>query len=135
MRVLVLCQYHNWLFLELWQFFYKGLTRNQEIENTSVCVLPYIWRLEGVRDAKFGSNVSNEILLNAAKYQGYSFYRFWVINGKATGRQVKLPPSPRLGLSNYNVLLLVHQFLLKFFHLIHFSLIQSLLFSFRQWPI
>ena len=25
------------------------------------------------------------MLLNAAKCQGYSFYRFWVINGKPTG--------------------------------------------------
>ena len=25
------------------------------------------------------------MLLNAAEYQGYSFYRFWVIKGKSTG--------------------------------------------------
>ena len=25
------------------------------------------------------------MFLNAAKYQGYSFYRFWVINGKPAG--------------------------------------------------
>ena len=27
-------------------------------------------------DTKFGKDVSNEILLNTAKFQGYSFYRF-----------------------------------------------------------
>ena len=32
------------------------------------------------------------MLLNAAKYQRYSFYRFWVIKGKPTGGGVKLPP-------------------------------------------
>ena len=79
-------------------FCYKGLTRNPEIGNTPVWVLPNIWRLEGVRDTKFGTNVSNEMLLNAAKCQGYSFYHFWVIKVKPTGG-LKLSPSlPRLGL-------------------------------------
>ena len=36
-------------------------------------------------DTKFGANVSNRILLNAAKFQGYSLYRFWVIKRKPTG--------------------------------------------------
>ena len=66
-------------------FFYKGLTRNPEIGNTPVWVLPNIWRLGQVMDTKFGTNVSNRMLLNAAKFQGYSFYRFWVIKGKPTG--------------------------------------------------
>ena len=44
-------------------------------------------------DAKFGMNVPNRMWLNAAKFQGYGLYRFWVIKGgKIT------PPSPRLGL-------------------------------------
>ena len=73
-------------------FFYKRLSRNPEIENTPIWVLPNIWRLGRVRDTKFGTKVSNEILLNAAKCQGYGFYRFWVIKGKPT-----VPPS-RLGL-------------------------------------
>ena len=41
------------------------------------------------------------MLLNGAKYQGYSFYRFWVIKEKLTGglKLPPLPPSPpRLGL-------------------------------------
>ena len=44
---------------------------------------PEIWkselqRLRQVKDKKFVTNVSNEMLLNAAKCQGYSFYRFYV---------------------------------------------------------
>ena len=35
-------------------------------------------------DTKFGPNVSNRILLKAAKFQGYGFYRFWVSKGKST---------------------------------------------------
>ena len=60
-------------------YFYKKLTRNLEIGNTTVWVLPNIWRLDGVKDTKFGMDVCNEMLLNAEKYQSYSFYRFWVI--------------------------------------------------------
>ena len=52
--------------------FYKGFTRNLEIGNTPVWVLPNIWRQGNM-------SVSNKMLLNAAKYQVYSFYRFWVI--------------------------------------------------------
>ena len=55
-------------------FFYKGLTRNPEIGNTPVWVLPNIWRLGRVMDTKFDTNVSNKMLLNTAKYQGYSYY-------------------------------------------------------------
>ena len=82
-------------------FFYKGLTWNPEIGNTHVWVLPKIWRLGQVRDTKLGMNVSHKMLLNAAKYQGYSFYRFGIIKGKPTGG-VKLPPTPtpRLGLNS-----------------------------------
>ena len=75
-------------------FFYKGLTRNQEIKNTTIWVLPNIWRLGWVRDTKFGTSVSNELSLNAEKWQDYSFYCFWVIKGKPTGCRVKLPPHP-----------------------------------------
>ena len=66
-------------------FFYKGLTRNNEIGNTPVWGLPNIWRLGQFRDTKFSTKVSNEMLLNTAKCQGYSFYDFWVIKGKLTG--------------------------------------------------
>ena len=66
-------------------FFYKRLTRNPEIGNTPVWILPNIWRLGRVMDTTFGTNVSNRMLLNTAKFQGYSFYRFWVIQRKPTG--------------------------------------------------
>ena len=72
------------LVLELWQF-----TRNSEIGNTSVWVLPTIWRLGQVRNTKFGTNVSIKMLLNVAKCQGCRINRFWVIKGKPTGK-VKL---------------------------------------------
>ena len=79
-------------------FFHKGLTRNPEIGNTPVWVLPNIWRLGQVGDTKFGMSVSNKMLLNPAKCHGYSFYCFWVIKGKPTGGEVKLPAPPKLGL-------------------------------------
>ena len=66
-------------------FFYKGLTRNPEIGNTPVWLLSNIWRLGRVRDTEFGTILSNKMLANATKWQGYSFYRFWVIKGKSTG--------------------------------------------------
>ena len=44
-------------------FLYKGLTRNPEIGNTPLRVLPNIWRLRRVRDTKFGTNVSKKLLL------------------------------------------------------------------------
>ena len=49
-------------------FFYEGLIRNPEIGNTIAWVLPDIWRLGQFRDTKFAANVSNEMLLNAAKF-------------------------------------------------------------------
>ena len=66
-------------------FVYKGLTRNPEIRNTPVLVLLDIWRLEQVRDTKFGMNVSDKMLLNVAKCQGECLYWFWVIKEKPTG--------------------------------------------------
>ena len=54
-------------------------------------------------DTKFGTDVSNKILLNAAKFQGYNSYRFWVIKGKPTGGggggKITSTP-PRLGSIN-----------------------------------
>ena len=71
--------------------FYMGLTRNQEIGNTPVWVFHNIWRLGQVRNTKLGTNVSNIMLLNAAKWQGYNFYRFYVIKGKSTGGTTPIP--------------------------------------------
>ena len=81
-----------------WQFLF--IRDWPEIGNTPVWVLPNIWRLGQVKNTKFITKVSNKILLNAVKCQGYSFYRFWVVKVKPTGGGggVKLPPPPRLGL-------------------------------------
>ena len=73
-------------------FFYKGLTINPEIGSNPVWVLPNIWRLRQVRHTEFGTDVSNKMLLNAAKCQGYSFYRFWIIKWRPTGGGGELPP-------------------------------------------
>ena len=88
------------IFLKLWQFFfYKGLIRNPEIRNNSVWVWINIAKLGQARNTKFSTKVSNKMLLNAAKCQGYIFYRFSVIKGKPT-RAVKYPTHhpPRLAL-------------------------------------
>ena len=45
--------------------FYMWLTRNLEIGNTHVWVLPNIWRLGRVRDTKFSTDVSNKTLLKS----------------------------------------------------------------------
>ena len=77
------------LVLELWQFsFMKDWPEIQ----TTAWVLPNIWKLGQVRDTVFGAIVSNKMLLNATKCQGYSFYCFWVIKGKLTGNG-KIPPT------------------------------------------
>ena len=55
-------------------YFYMGLTRNPEIGNTPIWIFPNIWRLARAKNTKFGTNVSNKMLLNAAKYQGYRSY-------------------------------------------------------------
>ena len=67
-------------------FVYKGLTRNPENGNTPLQGLPNVKdKLGQIRDIKFGTNISNKMLLNAAKYKGYSFYHFRVIMGKPAG--------------------------------------------------
>ena len=90
--------------LELWQFpFIRDWPEIQksDIPLPEFCPIPGDWWK--IRNTKFGTNVSNKMLLNPAKYQGYSFYRFWVIKEKPTTRAgVKLPHPPflppRLGL-------------------------------------
>ena len=79
------------------------LTKNLEIRNTPIWVLLNIWGLGGVRDTKFGINVSNEMLLNAAKCQGCSIYCFCIIKRKPTEESKSPPPPlppPRLGLTD-----------------------------------
>ena len=71
-------------------FFYERLTRNPEVGNTPVWILPNIWRLDWVMNTKLDTKVSNRMLLNAAKFQDYNFYCFWVIKGKPTGWEITL---------------------------------------------
>ena len=66
-------------------FLYKGLTRNPETGNT------LFWDKLGIPN--LARIVSNKMLLNAAKCQGCSFYRFWVIKGKPT-EVGKITPTP-----------------------------------------
>ena len=81
-------------------FFYKGVTRNLEIGNTSVWVFSNIRRLGQVRDTKFGKNVSN--VIECCK----SFKSCWVVkkknptDGAGWGEGLKISPflPPRLGL-------------------------------------
>ena len=81
-------------------FVYNRFDQKSGNWNTSawVWVLSNIWRLERIRDNKFGVNVPNETLLNTAKCQIYSFCRFWVIKGKArnTSTQIRIKSLPIL---------------------------------------
>ena len=68
-------------------FVYKELTRNPKIGNTPVSILPNSCRFRRASDTKFGANVSNKLLLNTAKCQGYSLYYFRVIKKNPTGKR------------------------------------------------
>ena len=87
----------SWLLLELRQIsFIKDWPEivKLEIPPSNFCKISGEWRVLGIPNLP---QMSLMKLLNAAKCQGYSFYRFWVIKGKpAVG--VKLFPLPRLGL-------------------------------------
>ena len=80
-------------------FAYKGLTRNLEIVNTPVWVLPSILRLGQVRDTEFGQNVSNKMLLNAPKCQGYSAFTVFELLRENQPGVGKITPPPRLVLN------------------------------------
>ena len=86
-------------------FLYQGLTRNQEMRNTTVWVLRNIWRLGRVRDTKFGTNVSNEMLLNAANTRVTAFtvsellrepWEIFFLNNHTQNVVEKLFPDPFL---------------------------------------
>ena len=72
--------------------FYKGFTRNWKIWNTPVWLLPNIWRLRRIKNTKCSTKIPNKMLLNAAKFQVYSFHHFSVIKGKPTegGRSIHI---------------------------------------------
>ena len=72
---------------------YKGFTRNREIGNTPVWVLPNIWILGRVMDTIFGLKVSDKILLNAerSKMPGVTaFTVFELLRENQLGEWVKL---------------------------------------------
>ena len=82
------------LVLTIWVIticFYKGLTRNPKTGNIFTWVFPNIWKLAQIRHTKLGANVSNKILVNAAKYKGYRFYRLKNQNQQAGGGDCPLP--------------------------------------------
>ena len=86
----------NFMSISYWfwsydNFLNKGFTGSWEIGNIPVWVCPVSGELGelGVRDTKFGTNVSNQKLWNAAKCQGYSFYRFKLL--RENRQWVKLP--------------------------------------------
>ena len=79
------------LVLELWQFTF--IRDWPEILKWEIPCLSFAQYLGLVRDTKFGSNVFNEMLLNSAKWQGNSFYRFSVIKGKLAGGSKITPPT------------------------------------------
>ena len=88
------------LVLELWQFYFIRdwpEIQKSEILPSEICPISEDWGQ--VIDTKFSTNVSNRMLLNPAKFQGYSFYRFWVIKVKPSGEGGKIIPPPRLGLN------------------------------------
>ena len=72
-------------------YFYRGLT-SKSGNRKYIRALPNIWRLGGVRDTKFGTDVSNKILLNAAKCQGYSFCKMpgLQLQGEGEGGKITL---------------------------------------------
>ena len=79
-------------------FLHKGLTRNPEIGNTPVWVLPNIWRLGQVRETKFSKNTPNEFYWMLQNATVTAFTCFWVIKRKPKGGD-KITP-PRLGLKS-----------------------------------
>ena len=84
-------------------FSFLHWAQNLDIGNTLVWFLPNNWRLRWVKDIRLDKNVSREMLQYAAKCQGYSFYRFWVIKGKPTGSKFNHPP-PRLRLKKKRII-------------------------------
>ena len=87
----------SWLLLELWQIsFIKDWPEivKPEIPLSEFCEISGEWRVLGI---PYLAQMSLIKLLNAAKCQSYSFYRFWIIKGK-TAVGVKLFSLPRLGL-------------------------------------
>ena len=115
------CQYHHWFYS--CNNFLLWLTRNPEIGNSPVWVLPNIYRLGRISDNKFGLDVCNKTLLNATKCKGHSFYRLWVIKGKPRGEGGEIIPSTSLGLTvkiNSVIIFVLKALLPSFLHHVWF---------------
>ena len=57
--------------------------------------MAYVWRLERVRDTKFSTDVTNEMLPDAAKRQGYTFTVSELLReNQQRGGESKVTPSP-----------------------------------------
>ena len=82
--------------------FYKGFLRNPEIRRNPVRVLFNIWRLGRVKNTKFGTNVSNKMLLKSTKYQSYSFYLFWVIMENQQVHKITHHPPTQIEFKGYS---------------------------------
>ena len=81
--------------MTIFSFSDKWLTINPEISKTLDWVLTIIWIFGQVMDTKIGTNVSNKMLVNAAKCQGYRFYCFIIKVIKVKPIEgIKLPTSP-----------------------------------------
>ena len=81
-------------------FFCKGLTRNPEIENAPVRVLPNIWRWDELWIPNLARMSLTECYWMLQTSRVTAFSVSWVIKGKPTGGKggLKLPsPTPDLG--------------------------------------
>ena len=74
--------------------FYNGLTKNLEIRNTPVWILPNTWRLGQVRNTTFGTNISNKMLLNASNARVTAFTVSELLKENQEGGGGKITPHP-----------------------------------------
>ena len=100
---------HCQLFFDVAVFLLSNLVTGPNFMSLSLLV-PELWQFSCIRDwieiqkleihcsefctisgYQIWANVSNELLLNAAKCQGYSF---WKTSSGGEGGEVKLPPAP-----------------------------------------
>ena len=72
--------------------FYGGLTTNAELRNSPSEFYPISGDWGELRITKFDTNLSNKMLLNAAKCQGYNFYYFISYQGKTKRGKGKITP-------------------------------------------
>ena len=77
-------------------FFYERFARNPDIGSTPVWVLPNIWRLDRVMDTKYGTNVFNRMLLNAAKFRVIAFIVFELLRENQLGGGGNYPPPTQI---------------------------------------